>query len=993
MRAEVAAVREFRRRFPRIFAERYRDRYRADPETYGEHNWDNVEVELHQFSGIQVEGVEGDLLAIAGGVAPDVMYVNFRKSHTYIQQGFLYPLNLDGDGYLTRMSQEEKDFRIHPKIWPVIERRGPDGLKRVWAIPYGGALGKVCLYRKDLFEESGVPFPHNNWTWDDFYEACRRITNPSEGIYGVQFARGKHESWYWITFLWSAGGDVLEYNDAADEWRAVFDSREAAVALDFYTRVCTEPWIDERGKQRRGYSSKDAAEQGAKWARGEIGMMFSYIDEKLFSTINPDVTGMVPVPIGPTGLRGGELNSRMMGLFSGIEDPAVRDAAWEYVRFYDCEDAMAIKTRVMVEGGLGRFVNPRYLRMFGYPEVIRLSPRGWAECFEIAIDTGKPEPYGRGSNLAYNIMTFPIEEAEQLALQEQLPEAPEARLDVMQGLLRDAVHMANEEMLRKFTPAERLKRRVVAGVTLVVIVLVFVLVFRWIARVFTPVDVLTGVRRAGWQFRRYAWGYIILIPAVFTIFFWQYLPLARGSVMAFQDYRIMGDSTWVWLDNFGDVMFNSLWWDSVRNSLRYSFLVIALTFLPPVILAILLQEVPRGKLVFRTIYYLPAVITGLVVILLWKSFYDPSEHGALNAVLLRIPALGFVVLGLVLLVIALAFAERLLYHHVDAVACVFVVVGASLFYTCFAIARPALAQGGVPALLFGSSGALLAGLLLAIGRHSVLRQTHGRLAAARERTGLTANPRANLLLTAGLVGAVGGELLVPWSSSLFRVLSLALAVVVAVWGYLLLRRGEESHDASDLAPAFAGAAGLLGLLGIGGLVLVLGRHGTAPFAALATNLFSQLPEPYRWLGGRETAMFCCVLPMVWAGMGPGCLIYLAALKGIADDFYEAADIDGATFVDKILFVVFPILKPLLIINFVGVFIGSWNSTANILAMTGGGAGTEVAGLHIFYKAFIFLKFGPATAMAWILGVMLIGFTVYQLRILSRLEFRTTGDKK
>ena len=42
---------------------------------------------------------------------------------------------------------------------------------------------------------------------------------------------------------------------------------------------------------------------------------------------------------------------------------------------------------------------------------------------------------------------------------------------------------------------------------------------------------------------------------------------------------------------------------------------------------------------------------------------------------------------------------------------------------------------------------------------------------------------------------------------------------------------------------------------------------------------------------------------------------------------------------------------------------------------------------------MFLRFGPATAMAWVLAVMLIGFTVYQLRILSRLEFRTTGDKK
>ena len=96
----------------------------------------------------------------------------------------------------------------------------------------------------------------------------------------------------------------------------------------------------------------------------------------------------------------------------------------------------------------------------------------------------------------------------------------------------------------------------------------------------------------------------------------------------------------------------------------------------------------------------------------------------------------------------------------------------------------------------------------------------------------------------------------------------------------------------------------------------------------------------------------------------------------------------------ILFVVFPMLKPLLIINFVGVFIGAWfHSEANILAMTGGQAGTEVAGLHIFYKAFMYLRFGPATAMAWMLGFMLILFTMYQLRILSRLEFRTTGEKE
>ena len=104
--------------------------------------------------------------------------------------------------------------------------------------------------------------------------------------------------------------------------------------------------------------------------------------------------------MGPTGQRGGELNSRMMSLFSQIEDPAVRDAGWEYMRFYDCEESVAIKTRIMVEGGLGRFVNPKYLRRFGYPEIERLSPRGWAETFEVAIETGRPEPYGRNSNVA-----------------------------------------------------------------------------------------------------------------------------------------------------------------------------------------------------------------------------------------------------------------------------------------------------------------------------------------------------------------------------------------------------------------------------------------------------------------------------------------------------------------------------------------------------------------------------------------------------------------
>ncbi len=316
--AESAGVAEFKRQFPRIFAEKYRARYEADPAKYGRHNWANVTVELERFSGLKVEGAEVDLLAIAGGVAPDVLYINFRKSDNYIRNNFLYPLDKPEDGYLSAMTTEEIDFRINPKLWPVIKRKGPTGAEHVWAIPWGGALGKVLLFRKDLFDSKGIPHPTAQWTWDDLLSAARKLTDPKRGVYGFLLTRSKQESYYWVSFLWSAGGEVMEYDAATDSWRCVFGSPAAAQALDFYTRLGAEKWVDADGVIRRGYCTKDAGETFTKWERGEIGMALSYIDERLFSTINPELTGMVPVPLGPGGQRGGELNSRMMGLYAGI---------------------------------------------------------------------------------------------------------------------------------------------------------------------------------------------------------------------------------------------------------------------------------------------------------------------------------------------------------------------------------------------------------------------------------------------------------------------------------------------------------------------------------------------------------------------------------------------------------------------------------------------------------------------------------------------------
>lgn len=860
-KANYAVVKEFKKRFPKMFAEKYSAKYQANPQKYGKYNWDNVDIELTQFSGITIEGQGMDskiLMAIAGGVAPDVIYVNFRQSDTYIRQGFVYPLDKPEDNYLSSLTKEQIDFRINSKIWPVIRRKGPKGEEHVWAMPVGGILGKVMLYRKDLLEANGIPYPTNDWTWDDLMEDCKKLTNPAKGTYGISLGKGKSESWYWVTYLWSAGGEVMKYNEKKDEWRAAYDSPEAAVALDFYTRLTSEIWYSEDGKKRYGYAARETEER-RKWEVGQIGFRPSYIDEKLFADINPDILGMVAVPKGPTGKRGGELNSRMQGIFGGIKNPVIRDMAWEYMNFCDCKEAVRIRTKMMVEGGMGRFVNPLYLRMFGYDDIIRLAPKGWEETFKIAIDTGKPEPYGRNCQLVYYYMTDPIREAHELEERGKLPKNREARLKIFRDILIKSVKNADEKMVGIISEKEMNKRRLCAVFLLIAIIIAFGLLFRKIYRAFSPPKTEGVKDKGGWEFRKFYWGYFLILPAAFTILFWRYIPLFIGSAMAFQDYNILKASEWVGLDNFANILWDGEWWSSVWNSLRYSFLVIFLTFIPPVFLAVMLQEVPKGKILFRTIFYLPRVITALVVIYMWKSFYEPNEFGVLNRIMLSIPAIGYILIGALMFYIMFSFAKRLYIHHVYWVSVLCFLAGIALFIGCYSFAHPILLHSD------------------------------------------------------------------------------------AAW---YIRPFVPARDA------------------------------------------------YRWLDNSSTAMLCCVIPSIWAGMGPGCLIYLAALKGIAPDFYEAADIDGATFLDKILFIVIPILKPLLIIQFVAVFIAAWKNTAFILAMTGGGSNTEVAGLRIFYEAYMFQRFGPATAMAWILGFMLIGFTVHQLRILSKLEFKTTGgDKK
>ncbi|MEK7766268.1 MAG: extracellular solute-binding protein, partial [bacterium] len=341
------------------------------------------DIEVVRFGGISIQNIGidvGPLIAIAAGIAPAVLYVNFRKSDSYIQQGFLAPL----DPYVATMPRTELEETVPGPVREVLHRPGPDGHAHWWALPYGH-LVMALTWRKDLFQEAGLDPERAPRNWDELLDYARRITNPAKGIYGMGFGSGPDASWHFYSFLLSAGARAVA-QDANGQWRAAFDSPEATEAAYFYSRIIQQKYV-KNGRTIPGAALRDP-DIYTMWDQGKLGMFQDYLDNKLISQVNPELIGIAPVPLGPSGKRGSEVNSTCMGLSAGTKDPAVRQAAWEFMRFWCGPEAVRLRTRVFIENGFGRFLNPVYLRKFGFTEYLKHVPKGWEAVFNQAMRDG-----------------------------------------------------------------------------------------------------------------------------------------------------------------------------------------------------------------------------------------------------------------------------------------------------------------------------------------------------------------------------------------------------------------------------------------------------------------------------------------------------------------------------------------------------------------------------------------------------------------------------
>jgi multiple sugar transport system permease protein len=139
--------------------------------------------------------------------------------------------------------------------------------------------------------------------------------------------------------------------------------------------------------------------------------------------------------------------------------------------------------------------------------------------------------------------------------------------------------------------------------------------------------------------------------------------------------------------------------------------------------------------------------------------------------------------------------------------------------------------------------------------------------------------------------------------------------------------------------------------------------------------------PQDFLTNENLALPSIMLMSLWGSFGSSMIIFLAGLQGIPRTLYEAAEIDGASIWQKFKRITLPMLSPVIFFNFIMGVIGTFQVFTQGYMMTDGkpNNSTLFYVLYLYRKAFEYLEMGTASAMAWILFIIILGITALILR--------------
>ncbi len=596
------------------------------------------EIRPLQWGGLTLPGAGGRatfMLALAGNTAPDVYKAWFHILRHDIDEGFCHPLNewlgedADGDGRLSDAEAKWSGWKDVPPLWRDVATKNG----KVYAVPTPGFAYYGLIYRKDLVKVAGLDPEAPPRTWNDFTAWCERLTYRDKVIPGATVQRGQralgieNRPWGFLPWVGAAGGDVIRRS--GEKWEACFDSPECLRAAEFLKGLIA------RGVVRTLPELSLSNEVADLFVQGEIACVFGGEDLVAYLTENlnfpAEQVGLMPFPAADEKcLPVLQAHKHFYAMTEGVarRPKAERDAVWVCVNELASKAVYDETVRKNVAEGRARWCLPADLERLGFNEHLAEVPPGIRQMYaDLAAGRIKAvtEPYMGFWQAASDLVSRRF-------LGILLSDAGKD-LDCA-AALKSITEDANRGLMfqadKRDIDAKRPLARVILGV-----LAICALVCIWLiaAKHRNSQSTNHEPRTTSHEPRTTLHPWLFLAPAIISIALWSYWPLIRGAMMAFQDYRIVGSASWEGLDNFIRVATSPGFWKAWARTLEYVGITLVLGFTAPILLALLLSEIPRGKVFFRTVYFLPHLTSALVVTLMWKMMFDPTENGLLNQAL------------------------------------------------------------------------------------------------------------------------------------------------------------------------------------------------------------------------------------------------------------------------------------------------------------------------------------------------------------------------
>jgi len=217
----------------------------------------------------------------------------------------------------------------------------------------------------------------------------------------------------------------------------------------------------------------------------------------------------------------------------------------------------------------------------------------------------------------------------------------------------------------------------------------------------------------------------------------------------------------------------------------------------------------------------------------------------------------------------------------------------------------------------------------------------------------------------------------------YLLLNVPLLVITSLFFALLVNQATRRFHLFDIFKSFYFLPTITSLVA----AALIWRLLLTPSFGLLNYFLRILPlvSPQEWLMEPKNAMWAIVVMSVWKNAGWYMIIFLAGLQAIPVQFYDAAYVDGVSGWQKFVYITIPLLAPTTFFIVIITLIDSFKVFDQVYIMTKGGPmnATKVVNYYLYQQAFKVYKMGYASAIAWVLFLVIMVFTLFQFKFLGK----------